>query len=621
MIKKMKENLSLTTLIIIALLITLVRIFNPPHNILSYDSFGYYLHLPARYIYNDPGLKNFKWVEAINQTYKNTPTYYQFSEGTDGQKVIRFYRGISYVLMPAFWFGDLWARISGSPRDGFSIPYTRAAWIWGLIMNLIGLWFSRKILLRYFDEGTAALTLVLIFGVSNLYFFMAYGNEIPHVYLYTLSSLLIWFTISWHDSPKIKTAIAAGLTSGLIAASRPSEVLVLLIPLLWGIHDKKSALNKLNLFLENWTSILALGVAFIILIIPQMLYWKAVTGGWFFEAYNDPGSKLDLDNPRFFNVLLSFRKGWLIYSPVMVFALWGLWKSFKEKKLWAWGVSAYFLLNLYLIASFTSLVSYGWRAFIQTYAALLLPMAVFAINLLKAPKVKQYLFTLVLLLLLFLNIFQAIKINRGSIDGSRMTRKYYFATFFKLNASEKDKELLLPERPASGREFIKNTDKFFNRVVRFFDYEVPNPVYEGWLDSTIAYSGKFSLRLDSTIEFPRGLECLYGHLTQRSYLYIRISVRIFPDKDVNDLDKSPVLLVTHAIKDNQVYKYSARSISDSTLHIKPGKWNYFWSDYLTPEGLKPEDKIKSYLWFRGKKGYHIDDLRIEVFEPTEDLPH
>jgi len=617
MINKIKENPSLTTLIIIALLLTIIRFSHPHKNILSYDTFGYYIHLPARYIYDDPGIRNFKWVEEINKIYNSTPTFYQFSDGADGQKVIRFYRGMSYVLMPAFWAGDVWARLSGAPRDGFSTPYTTAVWIWGLLLNFAGLWFSRKILLRYFDELTTTVTLVLMFLVSNLYFFMGYGNEIPHVHLFTLLALLIWFTIRWHDAPNPKTALAAGLTAGLIVASRPSEVLVLLIPLLWGVHDKESAINKFNLLLKNWPSVLAMGFAFVILLIPQLLYWKAVAGQWLFNAYNDPGSQLDLRNPRFLHTLLGFRKGWLIYSPVMIFSLWGLWKSIKEKKIWANGIAIYFLLNLYLIASFTSLVSYGWRAFIQSYAALLLPMALFANYLLHFSKVKKIALTAFLIFLGVLNVYQAMQINNGTIHGSRMTRAYYFATLFKKYPTDKDQELLLPERSVTGKETLKHPGSFFNRVVRFYDYEVPNPEYNKYLDSTLSYSGRFSLKLDSTLEFPRGLECKYGDLSNRSYIYIRISARVFPDASVSDLDKSPLLLVTHAVRNNQAFKYFARSISDTTLHILPGRWNYFWAEYMTPDGIKPEDGIKSYIWFRGKKGYHIDDLRIEVFEPME----
>ncbi|MGC8865813.1 MAG: hypothetical protein ACP5O2_08840 [Bacteroidales bacterium] len=618
MIQKLRNNPSGVALALIFIILATVRVFNPPNNILSYDTFGYYIHLPARYIYHDPGLKNFQWVEEINKTYKCTPTLYQFAEGQDGQKVIRFYRGMSFVLTPAFWAGDIWARLSGAPRDGFSRPYTTAVWLWSLILNFIGLWFSRKILLRYFDEKTTTLTLILMFLVSNLYFFMGYGNEIPHVHLFSLITLLIWLTIRWHNSPDIKIALAGGLTAGLIVVSRPSEALVLLIPLLWGVYDKETAKAKLMLFLKNWPSVIAMGLGLILPIIPQLLYWKSVSGEWFFQAYNDPGSQLDLQNPRLLHTLLSFRKGWLIYSPVMVFALWGLWKSIRDKKVWGWAAVSYFILNLYLIASFTSLISYGWRAFIQTYAALLLPMALFARYVIQLRRVRQYFWGIILIFLGILNIFQAMQIHLGTISGSRMTRAYYFATLFKKYPSDKDRELLLPDRPATGKESLNNTAKFFNRVVRFYDYETPNPAYNPWLDSTLAYSGHFSLRLDSTLEFPRGLECKFGELTNRSYAYIRISVRIFPDANVNPLEKSPVLLVTHSIRDNQVFKYAARSISDTSLYIKPGRWNYFWMDYMTPEGIKPDDGIKSYLWFRGKKGYHIDDLRIEVFEPMED---
>ena len=56
--------------------------------------------------------------------------------------------------------------------------------------------------------------------------------------------------------------------------------------------------------------------------IPQLLYWKTVTGNYLFYSYADEG--FFFLNPQILKGLFSYRNGWLIYSPVMFFALLGI---------------------------------------------------------------------------------------------------------------------------------------------------------------------------------------------------------------------------------------------------------------------------------------------------------
>ncbi|HNZ79891.1 MAG TPA: hypothetical protein PK028_07910 [Bacteroidales bacterium] len=614
--KKIKHPISAASLLLCVIVLISVRLSHPPKNILSYDTFGYYIYLPARHIYHDPGIHNFEWVKEINQKYNNTPTFYQFSEGINGQKVIRFNRGISYLLAPGFYVGHAWAKLSGAPQDGFSKPYQQAIWIWGMIFNLLGFYLLKKILLRYFNDLTTGVTLIVLLLISNLYFFYGYGSDIPHVYLFTLNAALIWFTIHWHHHLKIWDAALIGLTLGMIAISRISEVLIVFIPLLWGVKNKETLKSKFSLFLNKWPHVLVAIIAGIIPLLSQIIYWKSVSGEYLYQTYNDPGSTLDLMNPRFFHTLLSFRKGWLIYAPVMILALWGIYKAFRKKEEWAWAILVYIALDIYVISSFTSLLSYGWRAFLQSYVALVLPMGVFIQWMLSKKPLTIVGWCMILVILGVINIFQAWQINMGIIDGSRMTMKYYVSVFMKKHPPENAKKYLLVQRSATGREDLKETESYFNHVLKFYDFETPNPKLQSHIDSIVSFSGRYCLRLDSTIEFTPGLECTYGDISNRKWVWIRLSARVYP---AQPLEGSSVLLVTHAIRNGQAYKYTARKIADTLFHLKPNQWNYVWHDYMTPEPISAEDGIKSYIWNRNKNPVFVDDIRIEVFEPLSSI--
>lgn len=604
---------SLTLAILCAVVLAAVKIANNQNNILAYDTFGYYMYLPARYIFNDPGLKDFGNVENINRQYKNSNTLYQFAPGTDGQKVIRFYRGMSYLIAPGFFAGHALAKITGSPADGFSKPYQDAIKYWNLIFNLLGIFFAWKILLHFFPDKIAAITLPLLFIVSNFYAFTGYSNEIPHIYLFTLIAGLVWFTIRWHSSPGWLYAAAIGFTGGLITISRPSEILALLIPLLWGIHDKASLTEKWKTILRHWPHLLILAIAFLLPVIPQLMYWKAVSGSYFFQSYSDPGSTLDLSNPRILYTLFGFRKGWFIYSPVMLLAIYGLYRAIRLKTPYALPVVVYLALNLYLIASFTSLVSYGWRAFLQSYAALILPMGLFVAWAMQQKKIIRAGFLLVVLFLAFVNFFQAWQIHQGIIHGSRMTRPYYFATFLKSKIKPSDQNLL--RRDLYQTFLPSDTDDFFNRILRFNDYETPDARLRGTIDSAFAFSGRYALRIDSLPEFPAGFSARYGDLTDRKWAWVRMSARIYP---LSMESNTRLSLVVHCVRKEQTHKYQLRDIGDVSLGVKPGQWNYVYMEYQTPEVIGPDDLVKAYLWNRGKDVIFIDDFRVEIFEPADD---
>ncbi|MBK6283998.1 MAG: hypothetical protein IPF54_16290 [Draconibacterium sp.] len=101
-----------------------------------------------------------------------------------------------------------------------------------------------------------------------------------------------------------------------------------------------------------------MGIAFIVWI-PQMMYWYSITGHFFVNSY--PDEQFFWGNPHFIDGLFSYRKGWLLYTPVMIFALLGIPFLFKKLKEFSWSILIFILLA-YLYYRFM-VVLVVWRIF------------------------------------------------------------------------------------------------------------------------------------------------------------------------------------------------------------------------------------------------------------------
>jgi hypothetical protein len=602
---------SIAAVIIIGLMISFMRFNYPQTSYFTYDNFGYYLYLPALVIYDDIKIEDFTWVEEINQQYTTTPTYYQFDNGNKNNKVIRFFMGMSVLYSPGFAAGHIWALNSDYPADGFSLPYQLSVKIWGILFLVIGAFYLRKVLLHFFSDAVTTATMLFLFVGTNLFFFSALGNDSPHVYLFAVTSIVVWYNLKWHQNHKLKDAIALGFFIGLLVISRPSEVTIFFLILLWGVSNKKDFLDKMRTYWSYRKQLIWFAAAGLLFLILQMTYWQMATGKWLFFPYTDPGSAMDLTNPRFGWVLFSFRKGWLIYSPLMIFSLVGFFHLYRERRDIFWPVLIVFLLNLYMIASFSSLVSYGYRAFIQGYALLAIPLGFFIKYIFSRKALTIIVSTVIILLFFGLNIFQAWQTHMGVIDGSRMTREYYFRVFLKDKVTEEDRKLLLIERSATGIDNFTNEDEYNRKVLYFDDFENPDEKLADFYDTTVVFDGKYSFRMDSSRLYSHVIDHKYHEVTNDYYAWIRTTVKFFP---ANEESVDNVFLATSFHHKGHGHKWRALRSDRLGYPVKAGEWNTMTFDYLTPEVRSDEEVLRIFMWNPNNVLFYIDDLQIEVFE-------
>jgi len=609
------KSLSLQTCLVLALSIVFFRFVYPPVNILSWDVFGYYLYLPARFIYHDVGMHDMGWVKGIFDKYQVSDSLYQVYAVSGDGWVIKYSMGLALLNAPAFFIANALAGILGYPADGFSLPYQYSFAISGLVWAIAGIFMFRKVLRLFFDELTSGILLILIVLGTNYFQLTAFDGMLTHNYLFTLYTFIVWFTIKWHRQPKASTATWLGLFLGLAILTRPSELVCLLIPLLWGIHDKESLADKWNTVSVHWKHLFFLALTLVLAGLPQLMYWKSVTAHWLYYSYNNPGEGFEFFRPYTLQVLFSFRKGWLVYTPVMAAALAGFYFLYRRNKPLFPVIVLYFLVNMWVVSSWTCWWyaggSYSQRTLLSSYVLLALPLGYLVDAARKARTAVRIVLFASLSLMVILNIFQTWQWAHGILDKTRMTRAYYFAIFGKTSVPDADRSLLMIDR-AAEEILPTHLDHFNYRELSLHTYENSGED-PGRLVKDTAFSGEYSLKLLPGSPFASGLEISFKDLTKREYAWLRVSVWVYP---METIDKIQASLVASFEYNGEAYKYTAESVAKEKYHVLPFRWTKVSFDYLTPETRSPDDKLKVYFWLQGNAPVLIDDLKVEMWEPV-----
>ena len=147
--------------------------------------------------------------------------------------------------------------------------------------------------------------------------------------------------------------MAIGVSVVLMALIKPSEVLIVFLPLLWGVTSFESLKKRGRFLLEYKNQLLITVVVCLVIALPQMMYWYAKTGSILYDSYKNPGVGLDIFWPHIIDALFSFRKGWLIYTPIMLFAVFGFVAMYKQRKELFIGLFVPFAISFYIMGIVT----------------------------------------------------------------------------------------------------------------------------------------------------------------------------------------------------------------------------------------------------------------------------
>ena len=214
---------------------------------ISYDVSGYYMYLPAAFIYQD--LKEVKFLDDVIRDYRPTSDPYQAFTHESGNRVMKYSLGQSVMYLPFFAVAHGWASLSEAyPADGFSHPYQFMISLGSLMVSFLGLYWLMVLLRYYFREEAVALTLLCIAFGTNYLNYSAIDGAMTHNNVFTLYALLLLTTHRFYAKACWQRALLIGGCIGLMALTRPTEIIAALLPILWGLDlTKKGAIQELSL--------------------------------------------------------------------------------------------------------------------------------------------------------------------------------------------------------------------------------------------------------------------------------------------------------------------------------------------------------------------------------------
>jgi hypothetical protein len=345
--------------------------------------------------------------------------------------------------------------------------------------------------------------------------------------------------------------------------------------------------------------ILCAGMIFI-----QLVYWKYAAGEWLVYSYQD--QSFTWIPPHIEDVLWSARAGWLVYSPMMIFAVIGLFMLRKRLPEEFPAIFLYCMVALYITSAWDIWWyggSLGQRAMVQAY-----PLWAFGLGAViqwafsenKTVLVSAAKASLLVLagLSIYLNLWWTHQAHHGGLFKSeQMTRAYMLKILGKYK----------PEQ--DWVKFLDTRDEYKGAEPRNLRLLL-NETYEADTLNTLItenpISGKKSLILRKGTEFSHGLGLpLKNGEAQwlRAYCQFRCESR-------EDNTWRMTNLVIRFWNNDKVLKDNYIRLQ---RHVNGSETRSVFFDTKVPK--KQFDRVTVFFWNPGsEKTIVLDDLKVEAFD-------
>ena len=573
---------------------------------ISWDISGYYLYLPAVFIYKDLSHLGFK--DSLTSKYVGSGD--QAFQVANGNWVMKYPAGLAICYLPAFAVGHFAANILGYPADGFSLPYQFCLHSWSFLVGLLGLWLLRRLLLRYFSDSVTAILLVIFALCTNYLEYGVIQSSYAHNYLFTLYILLILSTKRWYHEPNTKASLAVGCIIGLLTLIRPTEVIGILVFATWGLSHQFSIRNRFSYWLENKQHLLTMALAFFSFLAIQLFYWKLVAGSWIVYSYGD--QSFSWLHPHVLDCLFDFKAGWLVYSPIFLLALSGVFlagsrKTFlvkeqiKGKTVSNWPIYLFLLLFSYITFAW-DIWNYGGgvslRAMMQSYPFWAFPMGYTVERLLNGSMLKSITLAVIISFCAYYNLWLHHQAHWGGLlYAGNMTKAYYWRTVLKYQHNVDPLAKLLLDNKYDYQGEKKNVKQiYFNNFENDTSCLCLHPI-----------EGTKSLCISPTIQFTPVIKL---PIKETDANYLRVSADFLTTQKEWIIDKMPTMVAVlmngneiaayHFIRMQRVLEPNIRQNLhlDAKLHAN-----------------KPHDHLDLYFWNVGSNNIiAVDNLKVETFD-------
>jgi len=401
---------------------------------LANDAKGYYAYLPAIFIYHD---LSFDYLTSYSD---DDPTKNRgFVHRVDPHKehvINKYFAGTSLAQMPFFFLGHITSWALNNPLDGYSSYYLIFIQVATIFYALLGQFLLFRILYQ-FNISKKINTLVIfssIFG-TNIFYYITIEPGMSHVYSFAFVTLFAYGFIRFFKRPSSTYFLIGMFALGMIILIRPIDILVVLsLPFLTGSLKKlKNGFKYLyqNVGITTGGLLIAFGIVSI-----QLIIYKIQTGD--FLVYSYAGEGFDFKDPNIVNFIISYRKGFLVYTPIFFLSILGSYTLFRRSPFGFFSLVIFLLIVIYILSSWWQWYyggSFGSRAFIDYYVFMFIPLALW----LEYGKLKKFFVPLTFVFILVCQI-QTFQYQYGYIHWSDMTKEWYWDNFLRIDKVINDAE-------------------------------------------------------------------------------------------------------------------------------------------------------------------------------------
>lgn len=406
---------------------------------IEWDVISYYAYLPAVFIYKDLSLK---FVDDLPEDNKVTiwpiPT-------ANGGYTLKYPVGMAIMLLPFFFIAHIFSNLASIEASGYSWPYHFFILIAALFYLLAGLLYLRRVLLRHFSELTVMICMVILAAGTNIFYYATEEPGMSHIYSFFLFSAFLFHYTRFYQEERWLDTLLIGLISGLIVLVRPSNSILLLCFLLY-----RGKLRMEDWYTFLWRKRFRFLVMFTIglcIVFLQLSYWKFSTGHWLHYSYSE--ERFYFFKPHIIEGLFSYRKGWLLYTPLMALAIFGFLFLKKRVHELFYPILVFTVLNIYIVFSWWCWWyggSFSARALVESYALLSVPMAATVERLWNSGKLARIVSSVIFIFLIYVNMFQSRQYRISLLHYESTSKELYWSVF------------LSNERPANYEELLDPID-------------------------------------------------------------------------------------------------------------------------------------------------------------------
>lgn len=339
---------------------------------ISSDKAGYYVYLPATFIYGWDARKFPKGIEKETEG---------FGLDTVNHKIFTKYTcGTAILFTPLWLIIHVIAVEQDLQPDGFSEFYERMILIPGVFYLILGLYFLLRFLRYYFSKELSIITILLLFIGTNLHYYGLDEGLMPHAISFFLFSLFLFLLKKFLSVEKRSFWLILGidLVLAFVVLIRPTGILILSCFFFLDTTSWRQFRERIYLFIKP-LNLLLITAVFLVVFLPQFIYWKYLTGHFIYYSYGSETFR-NWNNPQLLPAWFSPLNGFFLYTPLALSFMIGIIQMIRKKQPNGFFIGSLFLFISYLFSSWQCWYyggSFGYRPFVEFYALLAVPFAYF----------------------------------------------------------------------------------------------------------------------------------------------------------------------------------------------------------------------------------------------------